>query len=167
MTGFFGTCNQAPNHLQVQNTTCLLPQQKRLTADANQGAERCQPLPPVDQHVTPETEVYTIGRRLFSTGSAQAKADNAPSLQELKVVPGATSKGHVIPFFKQVPPHVENSGDSETPKMKVGEELKPNMSARETRNPKGKDTAQAEGKEKKMNSQPGAVRKDSETARVK
>lgn len=85
----------------------------------------------------------TASHHLLSTECAQAKTDDAPSLQELEVVLDATPKEHVISFLKQAPPCVELLRDSEAPKTNVGEEPKPNMSVIETGNLKDKDTAEA------------------------
>ncbi|KAH8022729.1 hypothetical protein HPB51_002763 [Rhipicephalus microplus] len=145
---------------------------RKFTTDAKQGAERRQPLPPVDRHTTPETYAYMTGRCLLSTGSASAEADDAPSLQELEVVPHATLKRHVIPFFKQRPPHVKNFGGSRAQTTKEGEGLKPKMSAGtmgkqndkdeaepdSEEKPKDKDNGEAQAKEKQMGSQPGSAK---------
>ncbi|KAL1435135.1 hypothetical protein MTO96_011068 [Rhipicephalus appendiculatus] len=48
----------------------------------------------LNQAITPETNVYATGRRLLSTGSGAAEADDALALQEPEVAPAAAPKRH-------------------------------------------------------------------------
>lgn len=97
--GIFGTRNRSlvpPSGLEC----CLFTTTTRESAtDANQGMERRQPLLPIVQHVTPETDVYVTGRRLLSTRSIPAEADDASSLQEPVFTPAATTGKHLNLFF--------------------------------------------------------------------
>uniref|UniRef100_A0A131YSX3 Sodium/potassium/calcium exchanger 3 like n=2 Tax=Rhipicephalus TaxID=34630 RepID=A0A131YSX3_RHIAP len=117
--------------------------------------------------LTPETNVYATGRRLLSTGSGAAEADDALALQEQEVAPAAAPKRHVSPLFKRAPPHAENSGDNKTPTTKEGEDPKPKAPAGAKGKPKDKDEAEAGGKGKQTNSEPGGAGKDSDAEGVK
>ncbi|XP_037500537.1 sodium/potassium/calcium exchanger 4 [Rhipicephalus sanguineus] len=108
------------------------------------------------RRLTPETNGYATGRRLLSTGSAAAEADDAPGLQEPEVTPPAR-KTHIHPLFKRAPPHAENSGDNKTLTTKEGEQPKPKPSAGAKGKPKDKDEAETAGKGKQTNSKPGGT----------
>ncbi|XP_075730987.1 uncharacterized protein LOC142774520 [Rhipicephalus microplus] len=170
----FGTCNRSLKPPSGSEHCLPATTARKLTNDANHSRSWTDtPHPrPTSTRQAVVCSQQEVPRR---------KQTMPPGLQELEVVPDVTLKGHVILFFKQAPPHVENFGDSKDLTTKEREDLKPKMSAGPMGKPKDKNEAEAESegkpkdedkseaqaKEKQMNSQPGAARTYSEAERLK